>query len=299
MAKDFGAAERRIGKIFAQGKVFTLNGSTYEILFSGKPTCKSGEPKTDIYCKAICRETNEEIELKISFKKKNADFLENKTSAKRAEQLLGADWSKIIIDATKSISHEFNEKPLIFKKKYGHTDNGAITLGWKFVLLRVKSGDLSGSMNLSTEQIIDVYSGTNISDDKKNAIVNSAVIKNSGIANYILWESDYTDDLQTIVDNLVTVEEYVDQHSEIFFACKALNYRTFRSKYDGNRPLSVYVEWSAANGKLTPRLVFDEPLLRGGDYAADKLLAAMKALGIKTTDDINSANVSDPSVIYE
>jgi len=28
MAKDFGAAERRIGRIFAQGKVFTLNGST-------------------------------------------------------------------------------------------------------------------------------------------------------------------------------------------------------------------------------------------------------------------------------
>ena len=299
MAKDFGAAERRIGRIFAQGKVFTLNGSTYEILFSGKPTCKSGEPKTDIYCKAVCRKTNEEIELKISFKKKNADFLENKTSAKRAEQLLGADWSKIIIDATKSISHEFNEKPLIFKKKYGHTDNGAITLGWKFELLRVKSGDLSGSMNLSTEQIIDVYSGTNISDDKKNAIVNSAVIKSSGIANYILWESDYTDDLQTIVDNLITIEKYVEQHSEIYFACKALNYRTLKNKYDGNRPLSVYVDWSAKNGKLTPRLVFDEPLLQGGNYAANKLLDAMKVLGIKTNNDINSTNVSDPSVIYE
>lgn len=299
MAKDFGAAERRIGRIFAQGKVFTLNGSTYEILFSGKPTCKSGEPKTDIYCKAVCRKTNEEIELKISFKKKNADFLENKTSSKRAEQLLGASWSKIIKDATKAISDEFKEKPLIFKKKYGHTDNGAITLGWKFELLRVKSGDLSGSMNLSTEQIIDVYSGTNISDDKKNAMVNNTIIENSGIANYILWESDYTDDLQAIVDNLVSIEAYVEQHSEVFFACKALNYRTFRNKYDGNRPLSVYVEWSAVNGKLTPRLVFDEPLLRGGNYAADKLLDAMKALEIKTTNDINSDNVSDPSVIYE
>ena len=78
-------------------------------------------------------------------------------------------------------------------------------------------------MNLSTEQIIDVYSGTNISDDKKNATVNGTVIKNSGIANYILWESDYTDDLQTTVDNLVSIEAYVDQHSEVFFACKALN----------------------------------------------------------------------------
>ena len=299
MAKDFGAAERRIGKIFAQGKVFTLNGNTYEILLSGKPTCKSGEPKTDIYCKAFCHETAEEIELKISFKKKNADFLENKTSSKRAEQLLGVNWSKIIIDATKSISDEFKEKPLIFKKKYGHTDNGAITLGWKFELLRVKSGDLSGSMNLSTAQIIDVYSGTNLSDDKKNAIVNNTVIENSGIANYILWESDYTDDLQMIVDNLVTIEKYVDQHSEIFFACKALNYRTFKNKYDGNRPLSVYVEWNAVNGKLTHRLVFNEPLIRGGNYAADKLLQAMKTLGLKTTDEINHTNVTDPSIIYE
>ena len=41
--------------------------NTYEILFSGKPTCKSGEPKTDIYILAESYE--DDVEIKISYKK--------------------------------------------------------------------------------------------------------------------------------------------------------------------------------------------------------------------------------------
>ena len=113
MAKDFGAAERRIGKIFAQGKVFTLNENTYEILFSGKPTCKSGEPKTDIY--VLLENDGKVEEIKISYKKENADFLENKTNAERAKQIFGPNWNVIIEESTLTLKKQFEDRLLCYK----------------------------------------------------------------------------------------------------------------------------------------------------------------------------------------
>lgn len=56
-----------------------------------------GEPKTDIY---VLAKDEKDItrEFKISYKKPNADFLENKTSAERAELLFGSHWKNIVID---------------------------------------------------------------------------------------------------------------------------------------------------------------------------------------------------------
>ena len=77
---------------------------------------------------------------------------------------------------------------LIYKSAFQRTDAGAITLGWKFELLNVPSGDLSGDMHLSYNQVVDVYAGTNLSADKRDASVNGRPIANSGVANYILFE---------------------------------------------------------------------------------------------------------------
>ena len=96
----------------------------------------------------------------------------------------------------------------------------------------------------------------------------------------------------------MTVEDYVEENPYVYFACKALNYRTFHAKYDGNRPLAVYVDWFVHNGKLASELIFDTPLAQGGDYAYEKLERAMRALGVRTTDDLSPRNVLDPSIIY-
>ena len=90
MAKTFGVAEHRILNFFKEGTRFNYEGIDYTVQVSGKPTCAKGEPKTDIYIQAI-NQRNISKEFKISFKKENADFLENKTNAERAEQLLGDD----------------------------------------------------------------------------------------------------------------------------------------------------------------------------------------------------------------
>lgn len=293
---NFGASERSIKELFYEGVTFYYEGDEYEVIECGKPTCPKGEPKTDIY---ILAETNGHgREFKISFKQTNADFIENKTNAERAELILGEDWKNIIIDATTGIEDAFYDKPLIYKKSHKRTGAGSITLGWKYELLNKSGGDLSGIVNLSREQVIDVYAGTHLPADKRNASVNGRVIMDSGIANFMLVDDDMTD-AQSVIDSVVSIDEYVNMHPTVYFACKALNYRTFEGKYDGNRPLSVCVDWNVIDGKLDGRLVFDAPLVTRGDVVADKLLKCLYILGIDTTDDIDDNTVTDSRIIIE
>ncbi|MBP0984360.1 MAG: hypothetical protein J6A19_11600 [Oscillospiraceae bacterium] len=296
MAKTFGVAEHFILNLFSAGTTFQFRGMKYTVICSGKPTCRKGEPKTDIYIAA--QNIHHDIEeIKISFKKANADFLENKITDERAEQILGADWAEIIAYATSKLSPAFSERPLIFKHQCGKTEQGAITLGWKFELLNVGSGQLSGNMYLTREQVIDVYAGTNLTSDKRDACVNTVKIPNSGIANYILLENQPVYSAQDAIDSLMTIEDYVDEHPNVYFACKALNYRTFAEKYDGNRPLAVYVDWFVTNGKLDYKLCFDTPLQQGGDYAYHRLFEALRQLEANDTDDLNDSNVRNPGII--
>ena len=83
------------------------------------------------------------MEIKISYKKENADFIENKMSAERAEQLFGEDWIEIIEQSTTAIEDRFNERILIYKNQFGRTQKDK------------KSGDLSGKMLLTNEQVIE------------------------------------------------------------------------------------------------------------------------------------------------
>lgn len=291
---DFGDAERRILAFMAEGTEFVFQEKNYKIILSGKPTCHKGEPKTDIYI--LAESSSDKVEIKISYKKENADFIENKMSADRAEQLFGEDWVNIIEQSTMAISDRFEERMLIYKNKFKRTEKGAITLGWKFELLNKNSGDLSGKMLLTEEQVIDVYAGSNLADDKRNAMVSGQVIENSGIANYILMDEN-VNSAQDVIDKMVPIKEYVKMHPDIYFACKALNYRTFAGKWDGDRPLSVQVYWNAEDNKLVPELVYDQPLTVKGNEVANRLLHYMKKLNIKTTDDIDDDNAGTDRII--
>lgn len=290
---DFGEKERSIRNMFEVGTQFVKDGRTYTVSIVGKPTCSKGEPKTDIYIKA--EEGSDSIEIKISYKKENADFLENKMSAERAEQLFGANWKSIIEHSTLGISNKFDARILIYASAVGKTEKGAITLGWKFELMNKPSGVLSGKMNLSKSQVIDVYAGNNLTGDKKNSLVNGITIDNSGIANYILMD-DTVKNAQEVIDRIISIDEYVDNHPDIYFACKALNYRTFKAKWDGDRPLCVQVVWDAEDGKLVPRLKFDEPLMIRGNEMAQRLVKYMQALNIRNTDDLNEDNTGTDKI---
>jgi hypothetical protein len=300
MVKTFSDAERHIVNIFTVNSSFIYDNTKYTINVVDKPTCSKGEPKTDIYVGATS-ETSMYHEFKISFKKENADFLENKTNATRAEQLLGPNWSNIISNATMNLYENFHSRPLIYKSKFSRTNPGSITLGWKFEILNKKSGELSSNISLALKQVEDVYSGINLSPDKRHSIVNNRIIKNSGIANFILFEdtSMSINNIQDVIDSLIPITDYVSDNPNVFFACKALNYRTYKDKYDGDRPLAVYVNWFVRNNKLAYEIKFDTPLKQGGNLVSDNLKKALRQLNVTTTDDLNNSNVEDPSIIYE
>lgn len=291
---DFGDAERGILAFMTEETEFVFQNKKYKVILSGKPTCHKGEPKTDIYI--LAESEYDKVEIKISYKKENADFIENKMSAERAKQLFGINWEVIIEQSTTAIRDKFEERMLIYKNKFKRTEKGAITLGWKFELLNKNSGELSGKMLLTEEQVIDVYAGSNLSEDKRNAMVCGQVIENSGIANYILMDED-VHSAQDVIDKMIPITEYVELHPNIYFACKALNYRTFAGKWDGDRPLSVQVFWNAEKNKLVPKLVYDKPLMVKGNEVAGRLLQYMKLLNIKTTDDIDDDNAGTDRII--
>lgn len=287
--KTFSDYERHIKELFSSGRKFKMNDREYEVDFSGKPTCQSGEPKTDIYILAKDCENDNRIEIKISYKKNNADFLENKITAARAEQIFGDIWRDIIIASTENIKEIFAKRYVIYKEKYKKTEKGAITLGWKFEFVNKKSGDLSEKILLTKEQLFDIYAGTKIDAGKKNAYVEGKLIKDSGVANYILMSEDISS-IQVIVDNLISIRDYVEEHPDIYFACKALNYRTLKKKYDGDRPLAVQVIWDVVNGKLVHQVRYDKPLEKNGHVVAKILLDCLAELNINNINDINDTN---------
>ena len=300
MAKEFGENERRICAYFQKDIMFYYNGSEYIVLENAaKPTCDRGEPKTDIYVKAKNRLEGYVKEFKISYKQDNADFIENKTSAERAEKLLGDDWQNIIIESTSKLKSEFENRVLIYKEKLGRVDKGAITLGWKFEILRVKSGELSNKLNLTEDQKRDIYAGTNLPDSKRNATVNGKTIEYSGIANFIFEEVVPAKNAQDVIDGLKTIDEYLQIYPDLYFSCKALNYRTFRKKYDGNRPLSVFVDWTVTDGKLDYQLIYDRPLITRGDEVFERLKSALIKLGVENTDNLDDDMVVNKKIIYK
>ena len=298
---NFSDSESRILNLFEKGKQFFFQGKNLKVIFSGKPTSSEGEPKTDIFARCENVDTNEKFDLKISYKQADADFLENKISADRAAQIFGSGWSSIIQRATEAIKSNFESRKLVYKVGHGRTEPGSITLGWKFEFVSgVKNGSLSGIVPLTVAQASDIYAGNNLSESKKNATVNNMRIDNSGVADYILQaDPNQIQTIDDVIRNLVLIKDFVATKPAICFACKALNCRTLHKdrKWDGDRPLAVYVNWHIADGKLTPELIFNDPLTHKGNEIGRQLLTTLDQLKVRTTCQLNAKNCKS-DIIY-
>lgn len=168
--------------------------------------------------------------------------------------------------------------------KYKKTEAKTLKIGWKFELVNKKSGNKSGLMALTSPQIFDVYAGNNLDNTKKNSKVNGSIISNSGVANFIL-EVEYgnKDTCQQIVNSIVPIEEFING-KQIYFACKAINYRTSKNKWDGNRPLAVYIDWQVQNNQIHSKVILDKPLETKANKIGENIKSILHQFNISTNN---------------
>ena len=50
----------------------------------------------------------------------------------------------------------------------------------------------------------------------------------------------------------------------------------------GRRSLAVYVDWNIVDGKMTGKLIFDQPLKKMGNEIGNNLKMILSSLGIST-----------------
>lgn len=197
----FSQTEQAIKDLFVKGVKFKFDGIEYTVENDAvKPTItnKGGECKTDVYF--VATHSNERKEFKISVKQDNANFLENKINYARAKELFGASTDEILSTSIQSILPNFEEQNLVYLSAGERTQEKVIKLGWKFELLNVGTGKLAGEINLTQDQVLDVYSGSNLPQDKKDALINGTKVPNSGVANYMMVVNQ---DLNLTVDYCV------------------------------------------------------------------------------------------------
>lgn len=273
----FSQVEKIILNKLQPSNTFIFKSNKYLIIESGKPSPSKGECKTDLYVRAHNLVKNEVTEFKVSIKLDTAEFIENKTSLERAKQILGPNASQIISEASKSINYKFDKVDLVKRKvDSSHT----LLIGWKFEIFFNTVRKLSVQPNLTITQKEELLSGKNIDADKKNSFVNGSRVINSGIANTFLeissdlnLVSDMT--LQKIIDKFESITSVVNRKN-INFGFTALNYRTNKNKWDGNRPLAVWVDWNVKNGKLYGNLNYDSPLEKKGNEIGKKIQLLLK-----------------------
>ena len=293
--------EESILELFKESKEFIFEQENYEIINIGKPRPNnSGECKTDIYILTKNLSTCLPREFKISIKQTNADFLGNKIKLERAIEIFGDDAKDIMIKSIKSIKESFFSDKLICFKKYKRTDEKCLKIGWRFDLLNKKGGDKSGLLVLTDEQKVDIYSGSNTNIVKKNSIVNGSVVINSGVANFILIVEDTDEELDFYINNLKSIEEFATT-KDIYFACKAINYRTKSKKsnpWDGDRSLSVFIKWSLINKILFAEFVMDKPLEVKANIVGNNIRDILNKLNISSKNFNELKKIMDKNINF-
>lgn len=286
MSKTFSQTEVDILAKFKPGTNFIFKQTTYTVLISGKPRPSKGECKTDLYILAE-NKNKTSIEIKISIKQHNADFLENKIRLERAIQIFGDDVQNSIEKSILAVKQAFLDEFLVTFISYKTTEAKTLKIGWRFELVNKESGAKSGLLQLTNDQKLNVYAGTNLALDKKDSKVNGLEVVNSGIANYILeLEEGKTNTSQTIIDNLEDINDFIED-KDIYFACKAVNYRvssTKVKKWEGNRALAVYVNWSIKDNQLFAELIFSNPLENKATTIGNNIKELLQNLKIDSTN---------------
>ena len=287
MVKTFIKTEDRVQSFFKRGLSFNFDGETYKVIQSEKPTISAnGECKTDLYVKAKSL-NGKEKEFKFSIKQTNYWFVANKIKLERLRQIFGENAQKRISEELLKIKDIFYENKLIYYR--GKDKN--IRIGWKFEVGKGKGGFLSSKLNLTNDEKIDFYAGTSLPKEKKDALIDGVIVKDSGISNYIIVTDSKEKTIQDYAEKIQAISDYAPK-VDLYFACKGINYRVNKNKWDGNRPLSVWVKWSksVSTNQIDAKLIFDNPLSVSGDEVGKNIEKILNEIQI---DDSNFEELGD------
>ena len=209
--------EENIIRIFENTPVFNYNNREYRLLVCGKPRVQNGngEPKTDIYARYIVDE-KDIVEVKISLKQTDYNFLENKIGLERFETIVGKGngkkWATIIAEEVlkqdgagmlKSAEPEYG-----VVRRSGETPCTRYLLGYRLDITNKPNGKRSFPLNLTLDEKKEVFTGATLEERKRNAVVNGQIIDNSGIANLLLeMDVNGTETPQDILDRCRTFDD--------------------------------------------------------------------------------------------
>ena len=165
------------------------------------------------------------------------------------------------------IKERFTSKKndLAFIKPNSGEIDANFTLGWKLEVTN-KERTLSSPLKLTNNEIVKIiFKGENQTLEKKDAVIFSNTIqKNSGIAEYLInGNIDKYSNAQDVIDDLINLDTY--DAGDIYLVFTANNFRYKANKADGARTLAIAVKWSVKNNRLSPEIIFDEPLIYQGE----------------------------------
>lgn len=289
--KNYRKLEDKVINLFKIGATFTWNGVQYQVLKSDKPQSQSkGEPKTDVFVEFKNIDTNETEQLKISCKLEGInEFQENKIKAERAEQIFGKDWADVITAASLSIKEKFESTQVYFPDGTRGTKETQFTNGWK-VEIASKDRELSVPLPLNDDEIRNyIYKGTTLDAKKRDSKVNGVIVKDSGIAEYMLVSTiEKLNSIDTVLQNIIHIDKYPIQQHYIIFTGN--NLRVLQEKWDGPRALGVQVKWVADldKGEMVSEFIYDHPLdpAYSAPEMSRKTLTELNKLGSKIFNDM-------------
>jgi len=283
-ALNFSDSEKKLRKVISNTS-FDWNGEKFTTTQAYKPSKQGthGECKTDCYVIATSESDAKQHEIKITYKKENSSFVENKIRNVRAETIFGDGWSEIIKNQINQIKEKFRDEPVFYVDDAippNRTKKGSIKLGWRYEM------EIKGNRTLRTpiEQDIAkyVWENKNGNQEFRNCVVNGKKIKNSGIPNFVLKKNaEKFDDVNDILPCLIPIEDIIKQGG-VTVAFTAQNFRPFLDDQGGGnkRHLSVPIDWSVKNGEANAELIFDKPLEFNSDIQEEKLKKVLDELDI-------------------
>lgn len=87
------------------------------------------------------------------------------------------------------------------------------------------------------------------------------------------------------------IKDYIIERPGIYFGCKALNYRSKKRKIEGDRSLSVQVNWKVQTDLLEVDIEYDKPLVRSGKEMKAIAEYCLKVMKKKDATEITESEI--------